>query len=125
MRDWFKRVFIHSLVKYIIIAVLAIIMVVINLCTNGFTYIYFVDGVQISGAAIILIGGLSLIGYYGAFDFWGYTFSRKQLDGRRIDISEYLEQKRVKKRSKNLPYPPYFLSGIIILLISLILLLFK
>ena len=126
MKDWFKVNFLHSLVKYIIIAMLAVIIVLGNLLMNGFNYYhYYVDGVQIAGLVIIFIGGLSMLGYYGAYDFWGYTFSKKQLDGRRIDINEYLEHKRIKKRSKHLPFPPYFLCGIIILIISFIMLLFK
>lgn len=126
MKEWFKRNFIHSPIKYIIIAVLAIIIFLANLIMNGFDYyVYYIDGVQIAGLSIIFIGCLSLLGHCGAYDFWGYTFSKKQLDGRRIDISEYLEQKRLRKRGKHLPFPPYFLSGIILLLFSFIMVLFK
>ena len=126
MKDWFKRNFLHSPIKYIIIAIVAIIIVLGNLFMNGFDYyIYYIDGVQVAALAIIFIGGLSFLGHCGAYDFWGYTISRKQAEGKKIEITDYLEQKKAKRRTKYLPYPPYFLSGIVLFVISLVMLLFK
>lgn len=125
MRDWFKRLFLHSLVKYIILIILGLLIVLANLLFNGFEfYTFYVGGVQIAGLAIILMGGLSMLGYYGAFDFWGYTFSKKTVDGRRISIVDYTERRQVKRHSKNIPFTPYFLVGIVFLVASLIMNLF-
>ena len=120
MKDWFKRLFLHSPIKYVVLVILGLLIFLANLLFNGFDYYtFYVGGVQIAGLSIILMGGLSMLGYYGAFDFWGYTFSKKMEDGRRIPISEYTEQKRVKRHNKNIPFTPYFLVGVIYLITSM------
>ena len=125
MRDWFKRLFLHSLVKYIVLINLGILIFFANLLFNGFEYYtFYVGGVQIAGLSLIFMGGLSMLGYYGAFDFWGYTFSKKTEDGRRIPVSDYTERKRVKRLNKNIPFTPYFLVGVTFLLVSFVMNLF-
>ena len=126
MKDWFVRLFMHSPVKYIVLTVFGLLIVLANLLLNGFDYfIYYINGFQIAGLSIIFMGGLSALGYVGAFDFWGYTFSKKNHDGRRIEISQYIDMKSTKRHSKNLPFTPYFLIGLVFLTVSFVLLLSK
>lgn len=121
MKDWFKRLFLHSPIKYVVLTILGLLIFLANLLFNGFEfYTFYVGGIQIAGLSLLFMGGLSMLGYYGAFDFWGYTFSKKTEDGRRIPISDYVEQRRVKRHNKNFPFPPYFLVGIIFLIASFI-----
>jgi hypothetical protein len=124
MKDWFKKIFMHSPVKYVVLLILGLLIILANLLLNGFDhFLFYLNGVQIAGLSIVLMGGLSMLGYVGAFDFWGYTFSKKEEDGRRIPISQYIEIKNSKRQRKNIPFTPYFLVGAAYLIISFILLL--
>lgn len=122
MKHWIKKIFIHSYKKYIFLIVLGAIFTLVNLISHGFNHmIYYVNGTSIAGLALIFMGGLSLLGYFGAFEFWGYTFSRKDMNGRRMEYSDYINQKKEKRVRSELPFGPYFLVGVLYLLVSLVL----
>ena len=76
-----KKVFFHSLHKYILASVLVLVIFIVNLCLNNFKeLIHYINGVQIGGAVVFLIGGLSFVSYFGAFDTFGYAFSKLRKD---------------------------------------------
>ena len=121
--NFFKNVFFHSPIKYIILFLVATGIVLTNLFLNSFTVLYFyVDGFFIAGAALILVGFLSLLNYFGAYDFWSYAFSRKKKDEPRVPIYDFSEEKKRKRKLKPLPFGPYFGVGIVFFVISIILL---
>ena len=117
-----KNVFFHSPIKYLILFLVATGIVLINLILNSFTVLYFyVDGFFIAGFSLILVGVLSLLNYFGAYDFWSYAFSRKKKDDHRMPIYDYSEEKKRKRKLKPLPFGPYFGVGILFFVISIIL----
>ena len=122
-----KKVFLHSLHKYIIGASICVIILIINLCLNNFNeLINYVDGFQIGGAVVFLMGGLSLVSYYGAFDTFGYAFSKLKKDPEKQyrDMYEFVTVKETERKEFKYPYIPYFVVGLIFILIGIFLMIF-
>lgn len=118
----FKNIFLHSPIKYLILFLVASLIVLTNLFLNGFSYLYlYVDGFFISGFSLILVGFLSLLNYFGAYDFWSYAFSKKKTNNYKVRLYEFSEEKKEKRKLKPLPFGPYFGVGIVFLVVSIIL----
>ena len=121
MKYFIKKVFIHSLKKYVIIFIVAVILVLIGLLINGFDWtINYVNSFFFSGFAMICIGGLSIINYYGGYDFMAYAFSKKHVNGKKIQYIDYIEKQNSKRESRQLPFGPYFVIGVLFLIISIL-----
>lgn len=121
MKYWIRKIFIHSYKKYIFLMILGGIISITNLFFHSFNHkIYYVNGTSIAGLSLIFMGCLSILSYFGAYEFWGYTFSRKDFDGRRMEYSDYIAQKKAKRDSRELPFGPYFVVGAVYLLVSFV-----
>ena len=121
MKVLLDKIFFHSLKKYCILFVVACILVLIGLLLNGFEYaIYYVNSFFVAGFSMVCFGGLSIINYFGGYDFMSYAFSKRNPDGTKIQYSTYIENKESKRKVKNLPFGPYFVVGIIFIIISLV-----
>lgn len=118
-----KKLFFHSWKKYLICFIYSILIYVIYCSLRGtWNHIYcFIDSAFITGFSLICIGGLSTVNYFGAFDFWSYSFSKRGSNGKRMPIYEYAEQKRLKRSKDKLAFGPYYATGLFYVLISLIL----
>lgn len=121
----FKDIFFHSPIKYIILFVIGCLLVLINGFSKGFdSLIIYADGFFIAGFTLILIGGLSLLNYFGAYDFWSYTFSKRNPNGTKKPLYEYSAERKEKRSRDKMPFGPYFATGLFFVLCSMILLLF-
>lgn len=122
MKDLTIRLFLHSWKKYLILTIVGLVILLINLSLHDFVYLLnYISGLQIAGFVLILVGGLSLLNYYGAYDFWSYAFTRRGKNGKNGSVYEYSEEKRSKRSKLKLPFGPYFLTGTVYLLLSFLL----
>lgn len=122
-----KKVFFHSLHKYIINASICVIILIINLCLNNFKeLINYINGLQIGGAVVFLIGGLSLVSYFGAFDTFGYAFSKLKKDPEKNyrDMYEFVTVKAEERKENRFTFIPYFVTGLFFILIGIFLTIF-
>ena len=118
-----KELFFHSWKKYLLCLLYGILIYTLycSLREMWFTLFSFQDATFITGLSLLCIGGLSTLNYFGAYDFWGYTFSKRDQNGKRMPISDYTEQKRIKRKKGKYPFGPYYAAGLFYLLISIIL----
>ena len=113
-----QRLFIHSWKRYLIVTGLAAVIVLLHLYLKGFDIIInYINGFFISGFALICFGGLSLLNYFGAYDFISYAFYRKKASQ---PYQEYLAAKETKRKNNNLACGPYFGIGILLVIISIV-----
>ena len=124
---FFKKVFLHSFHKYIVSATIVLIILIINLSLNNFKeLIHYVNGLQIGGAIVFLIGGLSLVSYFGAFDTFGYAFSKLRKDPEKNyrDMYEFVTVKAEERKENRFTFIPYFVTGLFFILIGIFLMIF-
>ena len=122
-----KKVFFHSLSTYIIAASICVIILIVNLSLNNFKdLINYVNGFQVGGAVVFLIGCLVLVSYFGAFDSFGYAFSRfkKDPDKKYRDRYEYEAVKQQERENKKFNCVPYLVTGLFFILIGIFLMIF-
>ena len=118
-----KKIFFHSLMKYIIsfvfgIVVLGIKMIIDNSATSLLTY---TNGTFIGGFMLICFGGLSVINYFGGFDIFQVMVAKKGENGKKPTLNEFSQMKAEKRKKNKYVFVPYFTVGGFYLLISLIL----
>lgn len=117
-----KSIFFHSPIKHVILFILGCFIIVINGFTVGFDHlISYVDGTFVAGFSLILIGGLSTLNYFGAYDFWSYTFSKRNPNGTKKPLYEYSAEKKEKRSRGDFAFTPYYVVGLFFLIISIIL----
>lgn len=123
MKKSFRVLVFHSPVKYIICCVIAIVISIVILAQTSFSYlINYVNAFTTAGGALIFLGLLSLVTFYGAFDTMGYAFSTFRTKRRYHDLVEYTNAKEEKRKHSNLSFMPYLVTGITFLCIGLLLL---
>ena len=119
----FKKIFVHSPVRYIVGVVLAVIITLICLVSKGFEYkISYVDAFTVAGGILFFLGLLQLASYCGAFEIFGYSFS--SFRGRVRKYKDYYEYQmaNAEKRAKQKPfYVPFMVVGLIFFVIGLVL----
>ena len=117
-----KNIFFHSPVKHVVLFVIGCLLVVINGFKMGFDQLLsYVDGTFVAGFALILVGGLSTLNYFGAYDFWSYTFSKRGPNGIKKPLHEYVADKREKRSRGKFSFTPYYVVGLFFVIISIIL----
>ena len=121
MKRLLDKIFFHSWKKYIILFVVGCVLTMAGLLLNGFNFaLYYVNSFFFAGFAMICLGGLSIVNYYGGYDFMSYAFSKRNPDGTKIQYSTYIENKENKRKNNKLPFGPYFVRGTIFLIVSII-----
>ena len=119
--NFLRKLFIHSLTKYIILFCLGCALVLIYLLANGFNLMFnYMDSTFIAGAVILICGGLSLLNYFGAYDFWGYSFSLRKQRAMNRSLYQYSELAKEERVKKGFTFGPYFAVGAFFLAISVI-----
>ncbi len=125
MKKSLRVLIFHSPVKYLICLVIAIAISIIVLLQTSFKYLTnYVNAFTTAGGALVFLGLLSLVTFYGAFDTMGYAFSTFRTKRRYHDLVEYTEAKAEKRRHSNLPYIPYILVGVLFICLGLLFSLF-
>ena len=119
----FRKLFLHSPVRYIVGVVLALVIAFLCLISKGFEYrISYVDAFSVAGAAVFFIGLLQVVSYYGAFDIFGYSFSAfRRKERKYTDYVDYQNKKRASKSNSKLTYMPFIAVGAIFFIIGIIL----
>lgn len=130
MKHSFSDIFLHSKTKYIICLAFAICFTSI-LIISDFTelepnetlpLINYINAFSVPGLCLYCFGGFSLIGSFGAFDTFSYSFRRRGKDSLKMGYYEYINMKsEERKKGKPFPYVPYFVVGTLFILVSLIL----
>ena len=119
----FRKLFLHSPVRYIVGLVLALIIGFLCLLSKGFEYrISYVDAFSVAGAAVFFMGLLQAVAFYGAFDIFGYSFSAFRGKKRKYtDYVDYQTKKRAVKSNSKLIYMPFIAVGAVFFIIGMIL----
>lgn len=118
MNTW-KRALKGTAAHYIIALVIALAIVLVILLKSSFRLrINYINALTTGGSVCILMGGLVLTAYFGAFDIFGYAF-KKPSKRRKTDYFTYKQEKK-EKRSFALVIP-YIVIGALFLLIGLLL----
>lgn len=120
---FFKKFFFHSWKHYIIACVFALALTIFAAFSRKiFSLLFIADSFALAGVITFLIGGLVLVGYFGGFDTLSYgisSFIRK--NKKYDDLFDYTEKKKLRRKSGDLTFMPYFTIGIFFLLVSFIL----
>lgn len=122
-----KESLFSSPVRYIVSLIITIILTIIVLISRGFdALIGYIDGLGVSGFVIILVGGLSIVSYFGFFDTVSYGFSTigRREKRKYEDLVDYKNKANEKRKGGVLPFLPYFVCGILLIIISFILRIF-
>ena len=119
----FRKLFLHSPVRYIVGFVMAVIIALLILWSKGFEYkISYVDAFQVSGALVFFMGCLSLASFFGAFEIFGYSFSGFRR--REYAYKDYYEYQKIKaeQRSKmEYKFVPFMTVGLVFFITGCIL----
>lgn len=124
--ELFKKIFCHSVKKYITALCIACALAVAYLVLNGDDHIrFYCDAFFLAGASTFLIGCLSCVTFYGAFDGFSFGFKMFRKDRRSEDtLYDYVSNKQIERKKSRLPYTPYMVVGVLFLIVSFILLQF-
>lgn len=78
------------------------------------------ESLSVSGYVTFFVGALMMVAYWGAFDLFGYVFSPGRMGGHRKykDYADYSSQKMAKRAKTGCYFVPYFVVGILVVLIS-------
>jgi hypothetical protein len=117
----FKKLFLHSPVRYIVAFVISSVIALLYLIINGWNYkIYYLDAFTTGGMVTVLFGLLVLVSHFGAFDTFAYGFSTFKRNRRYKDLVEYTDAKRIKRASNHFTFMPYVTVGLLFIIIGLI-----
>lgn len=116
---YFKKHWIR-LLSFIIYG--ALIIIIYNAMRSDFiSLINYANASFIAGITLILMGGLSIVNYFGGLDIYSYMFLAKRKDGKKEALYDYSLRKKEQRRPHALYFLDYFYIGIIFTAVSLIL----
>lgn len=122
----FKKIFLHSPIKYLVSLVMVALIVVLALSIKGFNYLVnYANGFFIAGALLIGVGLLSICNNLGTFDIFGYSGKYVINRIRNVnveDFPEYTENKKEKRKKIRFEFVPYIVVGLFSLIVAIILL---
>jgi hypothetical protein len=124
-RSLFKRLFIHSLITYIIILSISILFYIAFVFILGYKYkTSYTDSCFIVSVIWISVGLLNLISKDGFFDMFQYSgkyivkkFTQRQMETYQ-DFKDNKEAK--KKKTANYSFGPFLAIGLILLVIAIV-----
>ena len=81
------------------------------------------NGCFVAGAVLVLLGLLSVVTNFGAFNLASFYFNRKRIEegGRKENYAEYTNRKEEERASYRLGFLPYMIVGVVYIAVSLIL----
>lgn len=118
-----RKLFLHSPARYIAAVIVAIIVGVICLITNGFEYrISYVNAFSVAGGIVFFLGLLQAASFYGAFEIFGYSASSFRGRERKYkDYYEYQKARQIKRSQSELVFVPFIVVGVVFFVIGMIL----
>jgi len=122
----FRKIFIHSPIRYIVAVVIDALVVVLSIVPNPKVPYQFMVSFSTAGAVTILFGLLVLLANFGAFDMFSYAFLslRKANRDTYKDLYQYSQIKKEKRSKHMFTFIPYVTVGLLSIIISLIILIF-
>ena len=118
----FKEIFIHSWIRYLISFIYGILILVIYNCTrNWIDIINYIDAFFIGGFSLVCIGGLSVVTNLGTFDVFTHMFVGSKNGLPKPSLYDYVESKKEKRHKKRFNCIPYFVLGVLYILMCFIL----
>lgn len=122
----FKKIFLHSPMKYLISLGIMICVTVVFLSIKGFNYLVnYSNAFFIGGALFVGIGLLSIVTNLGTFDIFSYSGRYVINRIKNVDVDrfpEYCENKKEKRKKLKFEFVPYLVLGIFALLVAVIIL---
>ena len=120
-----KYILIKSAIVFVIVSIIFVVYVAIRGFNN---VIFYCDGAFLVAMVAISIGGLAWVASVGGFDgvsystYYMFVGSRTIKEKRKYkSYTDYMEQKRDKRKGNFYTITPYFICGIIYLIASVIL----
>ena len=125
MIEIIKKYWLRTVIILVVACSLSLTYLFVNMNQGSFSKLfYYVDAFFIGGSATVCFGMLSLVTYYGAFDFVSYAFMGKNENGKRVDFADYLEDRKERNLKRKNIFVPYFIIGLIFIAIAMTLYLF-
>ncbi|MDE6656147.1 MAG: DUF3899 domain-containing protein [Anaeroplasmataceae bacterium] len=117
----FKKIFLHSLKKYLILLGYSLVIVVIyNLIHNNWISLsYYSNAFCLAGFSIICFGILSIVNHAGAFNMMSYLFVRRDSLGHKQPYYDYVQEKTQQRKEIRFYFVPYFCVGGLCLILSI------
>lgn len=120
-KNFWKKLF-HSPSKYIAIAIISLIIILLVVANYGFNYlISYQNAFFITSFIWICISILSLVsrdGFFRIFSYSGYYIKHKFLQRPMNNYHDYYFIQEKKKDENRYSWTPYLVSGLILLVIS-------
>ncbi len=111
--------------KYIVSFILGLVLTIIYLINNGFSYyINYVNGISIAGLVILFLSLLSLVTSFGAFDFFNYSFVKVFNRTKYKHMNDFLEDKRIYREKNKFGFVPYVIVGLLYIIVALIMMIY-
>lgn len=122
----FRRLFIHSPIRYVIALVVCGALSAAFIISKGNYLMSYIDGFSAAGAVSILFGALVLVTNLGAFDMFSYSFAIMRKANREFykDLYQYSQIKKEKRSKHFFTFVPYMVVGLLFIIIALIMLIF-
>ena len=88
---------------------------------NWHTLASYSNGAFIGGAVLFLVGLLSLVGSFGAFDLASFYFLRKRVDEtRKENYGEYVTRRADDHAKARMGFLPYVIVGILYIIAGIV-----
>ena len=88
---------------------------------NWHTLVSYSYGAFIGGAVLFLVGLLSLVGSFGAFDLASFYFLRKRVDEtRKENYGEYVNRRADDHAKTRMGFLPYVIVGILYIIVGIV-----
>ncbi len=119
-----KQIFFHSKNKYVFSLLFAIVGTIFYFISNDpyFERVIFSlsSAFFIVGFILILIGALSILSNFGAFDIFSYQFKNKRPNGQNYSLYDHQQKRIEKSKGKKYNFVPYMVVGFFFLILSII-----
>ncbi len=118
----FKKIFIHSWLRYLLSFLFVVLVVVTYNITNGWNkMINYIDALFIAGFALICVSGLSIVTYFGAFDIFTHFFAKPKENNKKPSFYEYSIEKSNSRKEHKFNFVPYAVIGFFFIVLSIVL----
>lgn len=122
----FKKIFLHSPMKYLISLGIMICVIIVFLSIKGFNYLVnYSNAFFIGGALFVGISLLSIVTNLGTFDIFSYSGRYVINRIKNVDVDrfpEYCDNKKEKRKKLKFEFAPYLVLGVFALLVAVIIL---
>jgi len=109
-------------IKFVVSLAIGILLMCIYNWINGHWDVpmFYSNGGFIAGASLFLIGMLSLVNSFGAFDLSSFYFRRKRVDEtRKENYGEYVNRRAEERAHSHLGFLPYAIVGIVFIIVAI------